>query len=150
MANDDLLWQTIEKFWDTIPPVWGRVRGNVRCNATHDFNLTLIQFHILRHIWHGIRSVGELAEEQQISRPAVSQIVQILVEKGLVIRQTDAHDRRYVHLEITQSAAELLEAVYGKNRRWMAEKMASLNEEQLKTIQAAMEMLKKTFDPAAD
>jgi DNA-binding MarR family transcriptional regulator len=94
--------------------------------------------------------VGELAEEQQISRPAVSQIVQILVEKGLVIRQTDAHDRRYVHLEITQSAAELLEAVYGKNRRWMAEKMASLNEEQLKTIQAAMEMLKKTFDPAAD
>lgn len=149
MASNDLLQQTIERFWDTVPPVWGRVRGNARCNAIQDFNLTLIQFHILRHIRRGIHSMGELAEKQQISRPAVSQAVEILVEKGLVVRQQDAQDRRYVQLELTENGTNLLEAVFRKNRRWMAEKMASLKQDELETIIAAMEILKRTFDPSA-
>ncbi|MHB8806918.1 MAG: MarR family winged helix-turn-helix transcriptional regulator [Anaerolineaceae bacterium] len=149
MASDDLLQRTIERFWDTVPPVWGRVRGNARCNAIQDFNLTLIQFHILRHIRHGIHSVGGLAEKQQISRPAISQAVETLVEKGLVIRLPDAQDRRYVRLELTESATELLEVVFSKNRQWMAKKMASLKQDELETIMTAMEILKRTFDPIA-
>ena len=149
MTSNDLLQRTIECFWDTVPPVWGRVRGNARCNAIQDFNLTLIQFHILRHIRHGIHSVGELAEKQQISRPAISQAVETLVEKGLVIRLPDTQDRRYVRLDLTESATRLLEAVFSKNRKWMAEKMASLEESELQTIIAALEILKRTFDPPA-
>jgi DNA-binding MarR family transcriptional regulator len=146
MANDALLQKTIERFWDTVPPVWGYVRGNARCNAIQDFNLTLVQFHILRHIRHGIRSVGELAEKQQISRPAISQAVGILVEKGLVVRQQDTQDRRYVQLTLTESGNGLLNTVFSKNRHWMAEKMASLKKDELETIIAAMKILKTTFD----
>ncbi|HOJ00408.1 MAG TPA: MarR family transcriptional regulator [Anaerolineaceae bacterium] len=148
MADDTLLQKTVESFWDTIPPVWGRVRENARGNAIQDFNLTLIQFHILRHIWHGIRSVRELAEKQQISRPAISQVVEVLVLRGLVVRKQDTRDRRCVQLELTATATKLLEAVFSKNRRWMAEKMVSLEQSELETIMAAMEILKKTFDPS--
>ncbi len=150
MTADDLLQQTIERFWDTVPPVWGHVRGNARSNAIKDFNLTLIQFHILRHIRHGIHSVGELAEKQQISRPAVSQAVDMLVEKGLVARQQDKQDRRFLQLALTENGSSLLNAVFSKNRRWMAEKMASLKPDELETIIAAMIILKRTFDSPCD
>ncbi|MGV8025521.1 MAG: MarR family winged helix-turn-helix transcriptional regulator [Anaerolineaceae bacterium] len=150
MTDNDLLQQTIEQFWDTIPPVWGYVRGNARSNAIQDFNLTLIQFHILRHIRHGFHSVGELADKQQISRPAVSQAVEILVEKELVARQQDTRDRRYVQLALTENGNSLLNAVFSKNRHWMAKKMSSLEQDELKTIMAAMRILKNTFDSSLD
>jgi len=144
-ASGDLLQNTIEKFWDTIPPVWGYVRGNVRADAVRDFNLTLIQFHIMRHIRRGINSVGELAESQQISRPAISQAVDLLVEKGLVLRRRAEDDRRYVRLDLTEEGSDLLNSVFQKNRLWMAKQMATLNDEQLQTIMFAMDILQETF-----
>jgi DNA-binding MarR family transcriptional regulator len=150
MAGDDLLQGTIDRFWDTIPPVWGRVRGNARENAIQDYGLTLVQFHVLRHIRRGARTVSELAERQQISRPAISQAVELLVEKGLVTRQQDASDRRFVQLDLTESGGSLLNAVFDKNRRWMAEKMAALRPEELETLSCAMTILKTTFEPTEE
>ena len=150
MSENDLLQQAIEQFWDTVPPVWGRVRGNVRANAIQDFNLTLIQFHILRHIRCGKHTVAELAEQQQISRPAVSQAVDLLVEKGLVSRRQNTRDRRYVQIDLTESGSSLLGAVFSKNRRWMVEKMAALSPQELETVIQAMSILKNTFDPTED
>jgi MarR family 2-MHQ and catechol resistance regulon transcriptional repressor len=105
----------------------------------------LIQFHILRHVCHGIDSVGELAEKQQISRPAISQAVDLLVEKGLVERRRAKDDRRYVHIDLTEAGSELLNSVFKKNRLWMAEQMAGLDEHQLQTIINALDVMKDTF-----
>jgi len=147
MATENILQRTIERFWDTVPSVWGRVRSNLRNNAIKDFNITLIQFHILRHIRHGAHSVGELAERQQISRPAISQAVDLLVEKHLVTRQQDTQDRRYVHLDLTDNGNGLLNDAFLKSRSWMGEKMASLSSDDLEILIHAMTILKNVFDP---
>lgn len=149
-ASEDLLQNTIEKFWDTIPSVWGYVRENLRANAIKDFGLTLIQFHILRHVCHGIDSIGELAEKQQISRPAISQAVDLLVEKGLAERRRAEDDRRYVHIDLTEAGSELLDSVFNKNHLWIAEQMADLDEGQLQTIIKALDIMKETFVSAYD
>lgn len=146
MATEDLLLRTIDRFWETVPVVWGRVRSNVRANAIKDFNITLIQFHILRHIRHGAHSVADLAERQQISRPAISQAVNQLVENRLITRQQNIHDRRYVHLDLTDEGNRLLNDVFGKSRLWMGERMISLSPEELETLIRAMTILKNTFD----
>jgi DNA-binding MarR family transcriptional regulator len=148
MSADDLLQCAIERFWDTVPTVWGRVRGNARANATQDFNLTLIQFHIMLHIRHGVHTICDLAERQQISRPAISQSVELLVEKGLVTRRQDVHDHRFVQIDLTDRGNRLLDTVYGKNHIWMAGKMASLSLNELETVINAMNILKNTFDTA--
>ena len=135
----------IERFWDTIPPVWGAVRGVARNNAVQDHHLSLVQFHILRHIRYGARSVSDLAERQQISRPAISQALDQLVERGLVSRKEDPDDRRFVQLDLTESGDTLLNDVFGKNRQWMAVKMARLSPEELEAVIRAMDILKKTF-----
>ena len=144
-TSEELLQLAIDRFWETVPPVWNKVRGNVRCIATEYFEITLDQFHILRHIRKGRGSVSELAEIQQISRPAISQAVDILVDKGLVSRTTDAEDRRYIRLELTPTGNDLLNTIFKQNRRWMMEKMAGLSPDEIDSIVHGLEILKKTF-----
>ena len=144
-TSEELLQLAIDRFWETVPPVWNKVRGNVRCIATEYFEITLDQFHILRHIRKGRGSVSELAEIQQISRPAISQAVDILVDKGLVSRTTDAEDRRYIRLELTPTGNDLLNTIFNQNRSWMIEKMAGLSPDEIDSIVHGLEILKKTF-----
>jgi Transcriptional regulators len=144
-TSEELLQTAIDRFWETVPPVWNKVRGNVRCIATENFEITLDQFHILRHIRKGRGSVSELAEIQQISRPAISQAVDILVEKGLISRRTNADDRRYIRLELTPSGNDLLNTIFKQNRSWMMEKMAALSPDEIDSIVQGLEILKKTF-----
>ena len=95
-TTEELRQKAIDRFWETIPPVWNQVRNNLRSIAAEKFEISVEQFHILRHIRKGITSVSELADVKQISRPAISQAVDVLVEKGLISRQQDADDRRFV------------------------------------------------------
>ncbi len=148
MASTENLQKTIERFWDTIPRVWGIVRCVARKNATQYFDLTLIQFDILRHIRRGAHSAAELAERQQISRPAISQALDLLVEKGLVTRSPGSTDRRYVRLELTGSGERLIAELYTTNRAWMAEKLSVLSDPELETVIDAMQILKKALDPS--
>jgi DNA-binding MarR family transcriptional regulator len=145
-APEELLRRTIDRFWETFPTVWDRIRGNVRAIVMENYDITVEQFHILRHIRKGSGSVSELAVVKQISRPAISQAVDVLVDKGLINRRQNAEDRRYVHLELTQSGNDLLTAIFEENRIWMKKKMTSLSPEEINNILQAMEVLKRTFD----
>ena len=135
----------IEAFWGTIPPVWNRIKGNVRAIAVENYDISVEQFHILRHIRKGLTSVSELAEVKQISRSAISQAVDLLVERGLVCRKQNTLDRRNIPLELTESGNKLLDAISEKNRAWMKNQMISLTAQELQTLTRAMEILSKTF-----
>jgi MarR family 2-MHQ and catechol resistance regulon transcriptional repressor len=146
MSSDEVLQQTIERFWEIFPPVWDRIRGNVRLIVANNYEITVEQFHVLRHIKKGRGSVSELAEAKHISRSAISQAIDLLVEKSLITRQQNLDDRRYVHLELTQDGDNLLTAIFNENRAWMKKKLASINQEELKDIILSLEILKKAFD----
>jgi DNA-binding MarR family transcriptional regulator len=150
MTNEEILYETIDRFWDTFPRVWGRIRTNVRTNAIIGFDISPVQFHLLRHIHSGAHSIGELAERQQISRPATSQAVDILVAKGLVTREQATDDRRYVQLTMTERGNDLLNSVFTKNRQWMAEKMTGLSQNELETIIEGLNYLKNAFEKDKD
>ncbi len=142
----ELLQQTIDRFWESVPPTWNRIRTNVRGIASERFGVTVEQFHILRHIRKGVASVSELAEAKGTSRPAISQAVDVLAGKGLVSRRQDAADRRIVRLELTEEGSGLLSAIFRENRAWMAEKLSVLTPEQMTQIIAALDALKSAFD----
>jgi DNA-binding MarR family transcriptional regulator len=148
MKDSEELQKVIEMFWDTIPPVWNRVRRNARNIAVNEYHITLVQFHILRHVRRGASSASELAGKQQTSRPAISQAVDSLVVNGYLTRHQDAEDRRFVHLELTPKSDNLLQEIFHKNREWMAEQMKNLKQEDLQTIIDAMTILHIAFAPA--
>ena len=146
IASSELLQQTIDRFWESFPPTWNRIKTNVRGIAAEKFGITVEQFHILRHIRKGYGSVSELAEAKGISRPAISQAVELLVGKGLVIRHQNAEDRRFVQLALTESGEELLSAIFRENRVWMEKKLSVLTPEQMNIINSALDVLKSTFE----
>jgi DNA-binding MarR family transcriptional regulator len=145
-SNDEIVQQVIDRFWEIIPPVWNTVRSQVQCVAAEQFGITVEQFHVLRHIRKGAHSVSELADIRHISRPAISQGVDGLVNKGLISRQQSASDRRYVRLELTDSGAVLLDAIFSQARQWMKTKLTSLEESDLENITSALTMLKQAFE----
>jgi DNA-binding MarR family transcriptional regulator len=138
--------QAIDRFWETVPPVWNRVRSQIRATATAKFDITVEQFHILRFVRKGSESLSELAAAKNISRPAMSQAVDILVNKGLLTRVQSSKDRRYVDLALTEAGNNLLDSVFKETRAWMKERISKLTATELQTISEAMEVMKKLLD----
>jgi DNA-binding MarR family transcriptional regulator len=144
-ASIEPLQETIDRFWESVPPVWNTVRSYVRSVATQEFNISVEQFHILRHIRRGAHSVSELADVGRISRPAISQAVDMLVTKDLVSRIQSTNDRRFIRLELTPKGAALLDAVFGQARKWMKAKMSSLKADELQLVMSGLAILKGAF-----
>lgn len=138
----DTLRQTVETFWETFPPFWHGIRAHIRQVAAEQFEISVEQFHILRHIRRGESSVSELAEAKNISRPAISQAVDTLVNKGLITRARDSHDRRYIHLSLTEAGDALLDAIFEDTRQWMMQTLSPLSEEDLQALIQGMNSLR--------
>jgi len=137
--------QAIDRFWETIPPLWGTVRAHIRAEATSQFDISVEQFHVLRHVRRGINSISDLAIAKNISRPAISQAVDTLVNKNLLTRTQSTEDRRFVELKLTESGNALLDTVFKETRAWMKELLNDLTNEELDIVAKAMEALKKTL-----
>jgi len=141
--QSQVLEQTLDKFWETFPSVWGYIRAHIRAVAAENFDISVEQFHILRFIRRGHGSVSELADARNISRPAISQGVDALVKKGLVTRTQNKEDRRYVELELTPEGNALLDDVFRDTRAWMKESLETFSQEELELATRGMEVLKK-------
>ena len=145
-SSDRLRDQAIDRFWETVPPLWNTVRSHIRKVATAKFDITVEQFHILRFVRRGTASMSELATAKNISRPAMSQAVEILVKKGLLTRVQSTQDRRYFDLALTEAGNKLLDTVFQETRAWMKERMLGLTVADLETIVRAMEAMKKMLE----
>ena len=135
--------QAIDRFWETVPPLWNFIRSHIRATATENFDITVEQFHVLRYVRRGKDCMSELATAKNISRPAISQAVDILVRKGFLTRVQSTQDRRYVEISLTDSGNNLLDTVFKETRGWMKERMQTLSEDELESIAKAMEAMKK-------
>ena len=92
---------------------------------------------------HG--SVSQLAEAKRISRPAISQAVELLVEKGLIVRTQEAHDRRCIRLDLSQSGCDLLDSLFADTRSWMRTRLDRLSEAEMCQISQSMLSLQDAF-----
>lgn len=148
--HEALLDRSIDSFWKNLLPAWHRIRGNLRALVTERFDISIEQYHVLRHIHQGIVSISDLAAERSISRSAVSQTVDTLVGKGLVVRRENPDDRRFLQLALTEEGDRLLQSIFQLNRAWMRAQMSSLAPEELESIIQGIAALKKAFDSPVD
>jgi DNA-binding MarR family transcriptional regulator len=146
ITSENLRDRAIDRFWETVPPLWNSIRSHIRATATAKFDISVEQFHVLRYVRRGTDSVSELATAKNISRPAISQAVEILVKKGLLTRVPSKEDRRCVELVLTEAGNHLLDTVFKETRDWMKQRMGALSAEELETIARAMEIMKKMVD----
>jgi len=141
--SSEKLRQVVDVFWETFPPFWRMIQAHIREVAVEQFSITVEQFHILRHIRRGRDSVSALAEAKDISRPAISQSVDLLVTRGLIVRTIDPQDRRHVKLDLTADGNALMDTIFGDTRQWMMETFAPLSANEIQALTRSMESLKK-------
>src|SRR5512140_1513329 len=87
--------EALDRFWETVPPLWGQIRAHIRAVAREEYRLGIEQFQVLRLIRQGKDSASDIAAARNISRPAVSQALDLLCERGLLTRTEDVEDRRH-------------------------------------------------------
>jgi DNA-binding MarR family transcriptional regulator len=143
--SSEKLMQVVDRYWETFPPLWRSIQAHIRQVAAEQFGITVEQFHILRHIRRGCDSVSALADTRGISRPAVSQAVELLVSRGLIARTTNPLDRRHVKLDLTTEGDTLMDAVFSNTREWMMRKFAPLSADEIQGLMRSMEALKKVL-----
>jgi len=92
----------------------------------------------------GPRSLGELAEAEQVRPPTMSRIVAGLVRAGLV-RRGKTEDGRRVRLEATAKGTRILQE--GRRRRVesLAHAVSSLSEEDRQKLSGMIEVLEKVI-----
>jgi DNA-binding MarR family transcriptional regulator len=144
--TESLREKAIDRFWETVPPVWNYVRSHIRATAIGNFDITVEQFHVLRYVRRGTDSMSDLAVAKNISRPAISQAVDVLVKKKLLTRIQSTTDRRCVGLSLTEEGTALLDTVFAETRTWMNGRMSKLSADELETIAKAMTALKKMME----
>jgi DNA-binding MarR family transcriptional regulator len=74
-----------------------------------ELDLTLLQAQVLRVLWRRSLLTGQLAVELRISAPALTQLTDRLVRKGLIERQAAADDRRCVLIGLSPKGKRLVD-----------------------------------------
>lgn len=112
----------------------------------HSLGVTGGQVSLLNQIQQspGI-GVRELASRERMSAPGMSKYVARLEDKGLLCRR-ELEDRRRVGLELTAEGDRVLASVKRRRTAWLAARLRGLEDDELATIDEAVEPLLKLLD----
>ena len=94
-------------------------------------------------VFGGPRTLGELAEAEQVRPPSITRIVRNLEADGLVERETDPADRRVARVRATVKGRRILEE--GRRRRIsdLAGRLGSLDDAEMETLERAAELIER-------
>jgi DNA-binding MarR family transcriptional regulator len=140
-----LMQETLDLFWQTIPPLWHATRTLTHLVAVDELKITPSQFHTLRRIPTGKGSVSDLADCMNLSRPNVSRTVDELVQNSLVQRKRDPDDRRNVILSLTPKGISLIKTLHEKIGERMIERFTILDEGEINELRRGLYALQKIF-----
>ncbi len=87
--------------------------------------------------------VGELAAQEHVSAPAMSNHVDRLERDGLAIRTPSPDDKRRVGLTLTADGQRLLRRVRSRRTAWLVSRLGKLDPDELAAIEAAAEPLSR-------
>jgi DNA-binding MarR family transcriptional regulator len=90
---------------------------------------------------HGPLALGELAEHERVAPPSVTKIVSKLEASGLIARQADPDDRRFVRVSLTKEGAALLDESRARKNAWLAERLADLSPSERVRLAAAIDVI---------
>jgi DNA-binding MarR family transcriptional regulator len=111
--------------------------------------VSLPQLHVLITLREqGAMTVTELATVLGISAPSASSIVDRMAEHDLVERIRDETDRRVVHVRLSPRGQTVIEELVGLKREQLHRILAAMTEEELATVVAAMQAVRRALERA--
>jgi MarR family transcriptional regulator, organic hydroperoxide resistance regulator len=138
MTSSAQLIQTIRQFMDFAMHHSMRERAHF-AKAT---GLSMPQFGILMqlHYRHNC-GVSDLSERFDITNAAASQLVEKLVQSGLIQRAEDPNDRRAKLLNLTDKGRDLIQQGLEGRYRWVDEVAGKLSAEERAKVSEALKIM---------
>jgi DNA-binding MarR family transcriptional regulator len=100
-----------------------------------------IEVGVLRALSEQPRRITELALLQGVSQPGITLLVNRLEERGWVRREPDPSDRRAVLVTLTADGQAAFDRLRAEYRALLHEEMATLPDEDVRTLAHAIEIL---------
>lgn len=85
--------------------------------------------------------VSDIGQHLGITKAAASQLVDRLVQQGLLVRAEAPNDRRFKTVSLTSQGRALVEKSIEARRKWLAELTTSLPEEEQQRISGGLVLL---------
>lgn len=135
---------TAQKVLDIVPLVMRAIRAEFR--GQHPSDLSVPQFRTLAYIKDNDgASLSTLATHIGLTLPSMSKLIDGLVSRGFVARNTHDEDRRKICLQLTPTGKSELAAAYDHTQTFLANKISGLAKEDLNTISRSMQILGSLF-----
>jgi len=104
--------------------------------------LSMAQFGLLMQLHHkGACGMSEVSERFDITPAAASQLVDKLVQSGLVQREEDPNDRRAKLLNLTEKGRELVQQGHIERYRWVDELGRKLSADERARVSEALDLM---------
>lgn len=138
--------QSAREVLDTVPLVMRTIRSEMRSQCTP--GLSIPQFRALAFLnRHEGASLSDVAEHLGLTLPSISKVVDGLVTRGLVERQTCPTDRRKITLALTAPGKAMLESARLGTQVRLAKMLAPISTSDLAVVVQAMQVLRSVFTP---
>jgi MarR family 2-MHQ and catechol resistance regulon transcriptional repressor len=105
-------------------------------------DLTYSQFAVLEALYHlGSLTQGEISAKVLKSGSNMTMVIDNLERDGLVRRERDAHDRRLIHVHLTEAGSNKVEAVLPGHVAALVEEFSVLSASEQETLGALCKKL---------
>ena len=130
----------------SIPPLIIRgIRRKLLKTALADIDVDIspLHFEIMKLLKEaGTLHVAEIGERLQVARPQMTHLVDKLVDKELVERQTDTTDRRMVNVMLTDKGKTTIEEHDSNIRKAIKENLSCFTDEELDDLSDSLRKLR--------
>lgn len=89
----------------------------------------------------GSRGITDLGEDLGVTSSAASQLLERLVQQGLVLRSEDPSDRRVKQVALTDKGLQVLQESIRARETWLSELAGTLSDSEKESVIAALDIL---------
>jgi DNA-binding MarR family transcriptional regulator len=94
----------------------------------------------------GAMTPGALAIRERVRPPSMTRVIASLADEGFVEREPHPVDGRQVVVSVSESGAELVKAARRARQEWLAERLATLNDDKRETLREAADIILALVD----
>ena len=94
----------------------------------------------------GRPTLGELAALEQVQPPSMTRIVASLADAGMVVRETDAADRRSVRVRLTPAGARALERMRTAKNAFLLRRLGDLSADEQRRAEDLVGLLEHLLE----
>lgn len=112
---------------------------------TKNAGISMPQLSTLMHLQHhGACGVTDIGEHLGVTSAAASQMIDRMVQQGLLERTEDTNDRRVKQISVTEKSRQLIEKSIAARQRWMADLTSLLSPQEQEQVIQVLSLLTRT------